>query len=355
MIILQELTGSTELNCLALNNWTNVISPRALLKENLSWCPLCIEEIKEKRDVYYPLLWYLKEIQHCTLHNIPLCEKCPNCDKLIPALHRKMINGYCPYCRSSLVTYQPQTDVTMIDLDNFIIEEIKYLIQYSPNISSVFEKGFVNKRLNILINQATSGNPADLRKKIQIPKVTFYGWLRENRLPQFDSLIKICYSLGISLFTLLNQDFVAPLLLREVPLNVSNKVTKSKRKLDYVQIQEELLEFLKQDPPLSMKEVANKIKINKRMLYQNLPNLAKQISARYSCEIKKRKKEREKKIYEDILKSVIELKKRNIKPTQRNIEELLDDRGILREKYAKSARLKIIKELEEDGKYISGC
>jgi hypothetical protein len=277
--ILQELTGRSDLSCLALNNWTNVISPRTLLKENLSWCPMCIKEIQDKRDIYYPLLWYLKDVNQCTLHNITLSTHCPTCEEKIPILHRKMVNGYCPYCNASLTTYQTHGSVIMKEFDNFIIEEIKYLIQHSPNISYVFEKGFVNKRMKLLISHATSGNPADLRGKIGIPKVTFYGWIRENRLPQLDSLIKICYSMGISLFNLLNQEFTEPVSLRQTPLNPSNKVSKSKRKLNYDQIQNQLIMLLTQDPPISMEEAAKKININKRTIYLNLPDLAKQISA----------------------------------------------------------------------------
>lgn len=335
--ILQKLTTQDSLNSLTLNKWRNVIPPRELLKKKLSWCPLCIRKFQEENSVYYPLIWCLKLVNICLEHDIPLHNKCPECDQELPILHRKMVNGQCTYCSGSLTVVSTEVKT---ERDYFYAKEAEVFVKSNPHVISSVEKGFVNERLNMLITRATNGNLASFRKVIGAPNVTFYGWLRGENLPKIDSIINICYCMGITVLDLLNTSYLPQLKIRGLPFPNLLIPSGTKKKHDYKLIEMELKSYLDLLVPKSMVEVAKDMNINKRLIYENLPEMAKQVSARHSQYIKQRKKEKEKEITTTIKKAVEELRHRNIKPTQRNVEDFLGNKGLLRGKFAKEAREK---------------
>lgn len=55
--VLEKLIGRKDLKKLTLLDFSEMFSNRNLLNNELSWCPKCLKDLKEKNKLYYPLIW----------------------------------------------------------------------------------------------------------------------------------------------------------------------------------------------------------------------------------------------------------------------------------------------------------
>ncbi|MCB8818144.1 TniQ family protein [Desulfosporosinus shakirovi] len=69
-----------------------------LLDKKRRFCPLCLSE---KRS--YKIYWQVREINCCDVHGIKLLGECWACHREIPMIPNQGLNGFCPFCQSSLV------------------------------------------------------------------------------------------------------------------------------------------------------------------------------------------------------------------------------------------------------------
>ncbi|MFJ7993855.1 TniQ family protein [Peribacillus frigoritolerans] len=83
-----------------LNNSSTLIKDLFTVKKR-NFCPGCLQE-----NIYYKLIWQVKDILTCPSHNIPLTSLCPECGKEQPYLHMNLAEGTCCYCCSSLTKTQ---------------------------------------------------------------------------------------------------------------------------------------------------------------------------------------------------------------------------------------------------------
>ncbi|MGH0592420.1 TniQ family protein [Bacillus pretiosus] len=75
--VLRLLTGRNDIKETTLREIKDLIASRDLLKNNLAWCPICLNQWKE--GAYYPLIWFFKDVKVCVQHNCELEDNCPSC------------------------------------------------------------------------------------------------------------------------------------------------------------------------------------------------------------------------------------------------------------------------------------
>lgn len=98
-----KFTGRTDLGFTTLQNWSDVLPYRGLLKKTKSWCPKCYEEFKLNDEVIYdPIIWNFQQINYCMKHKTPLVNICGNCNKTVPVINRKSAPGLCSRCENWL-------------------------------------------------------------------------------------------------------------------------------------------------------------------------------------------------------------------------------------------------------------
>jgi hypothetical protein len=98
---LEKLTSRSDLRYLTMLIWSEVLSPRYLLRRSKSWCPFCYREWYESGiQIYEPLVWMLKVVTVCTRHNCYLNTQCVNqkCKRHLSVLTPRARPGYCDYC-----------------------------------------------------------------------------------------------------------------------------------------------------------------------------------------------------------------------------------------------------------------
>ncbi|MDQ0186944.1 TniQ family protein [Cytobacillus kochii] len=343
---LESLTSRSNLSHLTMLKWEKVFPSRELLRGKLAWCPKCIKEFENQYGlVFMPLLWFLKPVTCCLIHNIKLSTLCGSCNKALPILHRNMRNGYCPYCNESLALVKIlELSKETIYKELFIAENLGEIITLNNTTGIMLERDVIKNRLNQIIIEFNE-NKSKLGTQFGIPKVTFYNWTRGDSIPTLGNLLNMCYHLNFKLKDfLLNTE-----LLPESKCFFGAKKHKPKvtrRRLDYKKIESDMLMLLKVNTPISMEEVAAKIGVNKRLLYKNLPILSKKISRRYQQYTKIRSEERKKVVISLIEDGVKQLNLNGVLPTQKSIEKHLSLACLLREEFAKKYLSEIIENLK---------
>jgi hypothetical protein len=139
--------------------------------------------------------------------------------------------------------------------------------------------------ISLCVNQASDGVMNRFARLIGKRKNTVWGWQHGQTQIPIDDLLRICNRVGISLVDFLYADaFVLDDIdLIQTPTAVSGvkAIGRSPRHLDPKATKDALLTILDQQTPISMKEVATRIDLNKRLLYKRFPDLCKAISMRH--------------------------------------------------------------------------
>jgi hypothetical protein len=98
---LNSLTSRSDLQFLTMLPWSSVLLRDGNLRTGRAWCPKCYEEWQKKQmAVYEPLLWSLRAVTVCPLHEQVLHSRCPfeDCRGILPALAPQARPGMCSRC-----------------------------------------------------------------------------------------------------------------------------------------------------------------------------------------------------------------------------------------------------------------
>ncbi|MBS2970532.1 TniQ family protein [Metabacillus sp. KIGAM252] len=336
--VLEKLTSNSDLIDSTLYKWRGVISNKGLFNKNLYWCPFCLNDFQNKyHTFYYPLLWYLEPVSCCTEHNIYLVNKCPSCSKEIPILHRSLVNGFCPYCKNNLtqIDSYPGFKRNKKEEESFYTESLGGFIS-GAHTYPVLKREVIKEKLVSLIDEYIKKGYR--QKDLGFPKVTIHEWKTGKSIPQLLKLLELCYLFGISF-----KDFFYSGNLSVVP-KVKNPqdVTLKRRELNYSQLEIILEAYLELEQPISMEESSKKIGINKRLLYNKMPFICKQISARYSSHINQKKQANRIRLEKVIKEVIVELVQKEVPITRRNIELFLNSNQLLRGEFERKIYLKCL-------------
>ncbi len=120
---------------------------------------------------------------------------------------------------------------------------------------------------------------------IEKKKNTVWGWQNGNAQIPLDDLLRICYVSQISVVDFLHSEFLlaqdAGLIAAKLPFSGVKIKRRSPTVFDREKIDRSLRVILHENPPPSMKEVAERLNINKRSLYKHSSSLCRAISARH--------------------------------------------------------------------------
>jgi hypothetical protein len=179
--ILEKLTGRTNLVQLTMLPFLNLLPKYNLQDQSSSWCPYCFYQQRESGQlVYSPLLWNLKMVTKCPLHNCFLWKKCPHCKTKQPVIGAQSVVGYCNRCKAWL-GIQPNRPCTAdAGESNFFVRLFKWqhAVGYSrrqPTFPSMLEY--------LTGSQVKKQDVASLGKLLHLPEPLINELLIEGMLP----------------------------------------------------------------------------------------------------------------------------------------------------------------------------
>ncbi|WP_079506895.1 TniQ family protein [Mesobacillus jeotgali] len=333
---LECLTKRNDLGDLTFQKWKGVLTIRELFKSSLSWCPLCIKETFETggEDVYYPLIWTLKVLKCCVIHNCQLLNQCPQCEKSVPILHRQIILGYCPYCYVRLDKVNAVIPITKEDYiwNSFIIRNIEELFSLT-NKEAKITRGNMAGNFRSINQSIFKGNIDRFSQSINVPRSTLRGWINGVALPPLEKQLRLCFKFNVS--------FIDIIFKPNIVVDFSNELVKKEAqhiiptacfKFDYEIAKQKLEDYIYKENSLSMEAIALKIGYSKRVLYRNFPEMCRKLSRRHKQYQTERKKYRISIQKQKISYAYYHLTDQGIYASRRKVETFLDEPGLLREK-----------------------
>lgn len=354
---LKKLTLKQNLDRLTVLSYSEVLSSRKLFKKHKSWCPACYEQWRiSKQTIYEPLLWTIAEAKICPHHYQLLQNTCPYCNQSIPWLTGKSRVGYCSYCDSWLGSFSQVSNDIVYDKAElakyiWIVLNIGKLISFRYLASSLVQKDNIPKALNQIIDATYNGNISTFARAFGLPKNSVWMWCKNKSTPELRIILTICYCLDISLLdliTLKEKALKSPQInIQRLP-SVALTQRTSPKTFDYETVENYLQTTLNSSdiPPLTMKEVAERLGVNRRTVSGYFPVLCKAISAKHRCYQKIRTKELIKDCCQEIEQAVLSIYQSGEYPSEARVSQLISQPGYFRYKEVRNFLKKAIISLK---------
>lgn len=147
---IEELTVHNNLINLTLSNWNGILS-KSSTSIYRKWCSQCLKEMKnEGRCEHQLLIWNIKCVNICHIHNTPLTLRCNKCNSYQPTFNSTVGLSHCSKCKSWLgndLSLENEGLDEINERELWIAKSIGRLLEFTPNIVSfptrVFPKYFI--------------------------------------------------------------------------------------------------------------------------------------------------------------------------------------------------------------------
>jgi hypothetical protein len=348
--VVEELTERKDIKCLTLSSWENLCSDIGLISKKLKWCPACFEDFRiNKKVIYEPLIWKLDFVEHCSFHGCKLENICFSCNKNITVLTNASRVGYCPYCHNWLgynaLTKNVCESNECTTMNRYIGELIALT---NSNVTFDFRDSIRN-----LIELVTGGNVNGFSRIVNANCSTLESWCLNEKKPTLRLVMNICKTLEITPKQLLLFEFPINTIKKLSSLEIPPKATvqkgkqKKRKPVDAKKLKADLMNVIKSDeyPPPCMKEVANRLGRNHRVIYRYYPKLCNQISAKYLKHRSYKKRERMERILKEVIETTRGLYRKGIVPTERILIESLSTPGNFKHPEVRKAYMNTLVEL----------
>lgn len=333
--VISQLTLSNKLECLTLIPFANLLVAKGLLRHYKAWCPICYQHWKQNQQVIYdPLLWSLNDVKVCLIHQHSLVQNCPHCHQKSLWLNWKSSLGYCSKCSQWL---GGSSNTSVVTQQRWIVETLGEVIANADRLSPLLTQDQIQKSLTYVVHQVSEDNIAAFAAIHKIPKNTFWGWYSGKNRPPLSALVQICYNFKISLLQFLRQDFNFS-TLHERNLNLvmeySKNTRSSARTLDLNHIENILSIILSQagEPLPTITEIAEQLKINRRILSRHFPELCHQIVTKRRNYMRVSHLAAIEQCCQEIKEAIASLQQLGEYPTESRVCELISNPGYFRYK-----------------------
>lgn len=347
---LERLAFQNNLQFLTLSNWKGVLVEKGLLRNIKVWCPLCYQEYRNsKKTVYDHLLWTIKEVNVCPVHQHPLQVTCPHCGRENTWLTWDIRVGYCPNCQCWLGTNYRDVSSNISEWDLWVARNVGDLLAMEPlTLLTPFD---VRQAVFQLVNGVTHGNITAFARLLKMPKNTIWSWYTGKVSPSLLALLKMSYLFQIPLRDFLTNQY-AP-ALRPIPINNSplkNSQRQSPLSGDLHQIEMVLSKVLAQPAESlpTIKELADSLGIHRRVLNRHFSDLCKAL-------VDKRRQYRRtvhlstiEQCCEEVRRVTLTLYQQDEYPSEQRVAAFLTKPGYLRYKQVRMAFIEARRALKID-------
>jgi hypothetical protein len=334
---LEELTLRDDLQCLTMTIWSNIISPRELFHDKPGWCSSCLNEWRDAgQEILEPLIWTLRPLQICDLHQRRLSFRCPHCNLAPRPLCISPNPGYCSNCRDWLGEVPKADDGlegVVLNWQSWVTQALGQMLSVMPTVSDKPTRSKLLISLKQLIAELCNGNSAAFAKQIGRRKNTIWGWLHLKHRIRISDLLAVCYWVQLLPSDLLLNDPRSQLTrstlfneVRAFPTPEGGKQTRVVRRLDKNAIKAQLQALLTSgDAPPTWKEVAALVNMDKVHLRRLFPELSKLVVTECKKAKALQRANRDSARRTDIRSAITEARKRGLGVSHRVIALILKE------------------------------
>jgi len=367
---LEEETGRRDLRFLTLLTWSKVLPVHQLQKTTRAWCPGCFQDWRDRgQAIYDPLLWTLAPVTVCARHKRPLRTICPfpECRRPSPwlGLGYRSRPGHCAHCGGWLgnggaergTPEEKRVIEEAVRSHAWIFDALGELIAATPSLPRHPHREDVLRGIEAAFRLAESRKITIDRRSstrhLGLASGTALMWRLGGTPPSLWSLLVVCSQIGISPLQLVRgeidenePDAAAP----KVPADIRRERPPIPRtRIDPVVIRHVLEAVLASDePPPSMRLVADRLGQTSANLHHYFPELCRAIASRHRSYEEARGARTRTRLRETVRDAAIALTHRGLYPSASHIADLLGDRNVMRSHRAQAVWREVLSDLGWD-------
>jgi len=333
---LEELTLRNDLRNLTMTIWSNVVSPRELFHDKPGWCPTCLNGWRDtSQEIRESLIWSLRPVQMCDLHQQRLSFRCCHCGLAQRPLCVSPNPGYCSHCNDWLGTVSDaDNELEGVDLNwqSWVTQNLGQILSVAPNVLDKPPRTRIQITVKQLIDERCNGNSAAFAKQIGRRKNTVWSWLNLEHRIRISDLLAVCYWARVSptdlllgnLRTYVGQSTLFNVVRPSPPSELEKQ--RHVRRLDKNDIKTQLNALLASgNVPPTWKEVAALVNIDRVYLRRLFPELSKLIVAECKKVRTLQKANRDRARQADIRVAIVEARKRGLGASRRVVASILKE------------------------------
>lgn len=362
---LECLTLRRDLQFLTLLPWATVLTQQRLLRLTRAWCPDCFTEWQTAgQPIYEPLLWNVNTVSVCSRHQRSLLERCPypDCRATLSVLASHLRPGYCSKCSRWLGVADDPSPISWTSeqwrWQNWVAETVGELLTHNMDLTITPHLGNIPDLITAAREQIADGSMQNLEKRLQLSRRTVNAWRSGKQIPQLESLLRLCYCCGISLYDLFTSQHFGRLHLGKLKIHslpdIPNPTGNRRHRIpmDLVSIRQSLENVLAQEeqPPPSMRTVAKHLNHSPRELREHFPELNRAISKRRKDYYKVRREQKILQLKEEIRQATRKIYSQGLYPSSHRVGLLLNDPILMRDGVALRLWREMLEELKLTGK-----
>ena len=269
---LESLTHRPGLRYLTLLPWTDVLPHHGgFQRRSRAWCVQCLNMWKAgAKPVYEPLLWTLKPVTMCPLHQQALSFVCPFCKLQNGVLDARTRPGHCSRCGQWLaplpIAIVPNNRaLTNDDLNwgDWVATVLGEILAAAPRLSFAPSRDGISQMIRFCVEHIAHGNASEFARELEVGCGDVRNWQLGKALPKFPPLMVLAFRLGISLLELIRgaPDSIPKKFIRSFPSQLSKKqftsrrLRKPPRRMESAEVLHILQAGLKENPPPSVRQV----------------------------------------------------------------------------------------------------
>jgi hypothetical protein len=300
--VLERLTARNDIHNLTMNNWRGILSSN-VVGPFRKWCPICFEQLMfDNKEIYEPLIWRIKDVQKCDIHQIKLHDKCPECKRTLPIYHNSLKNGHCQFCFTWLGNCDNITKgEPLTENERFVMHNYKQLIQKQSELDNFPTREFISDLLFKVQDDIGFISSSEFASFLEVNKERLHSWIRRKITPNVDGLINIANKLNSTIYNLIyeyNAD--------SIPKNDSdnNNEIVSDKQFSIKTVEISLNDAIRRGIPKSLKQICKEGGFSVNSAKRHFPELSKwimDIYSSYQTQIKIEEKVRLEKILKECL------------------------------------------------------
>ncbi len=289
--VLEQLTQTKNLRATTFLPLKNVVGATDLTRPTHFFCEDCYQEQYDRNEkVHDYLVWSLRPVKMCSVHNRLLTEACPHCRSIFNRLAKDYLPGFCPKCKLWLGNiHRAMPDDVRSDDETLDWERMRFdavacgqLIANFSVMDEPIDYSHLLRGLGTCIDNLADGKVTTFAKGVHVVDGSMTNLFHYGTKLSLGGLLNIAYFAGVDLANLVLTGRV--LKIAEPKFSIKPLKKSKSFQPSYIpeSLESRLTEYMTYYPPLTVIQIAEKLKYSKTTFRRKFPEETKQIIA--NCE-----------------------------------------------------------------------
>ncbi len=337
---LESLTRRSGLRYLTLLPWDEVLPHQGGFQRRArAWCAQCLRMWQvDATPIYEPLLWTLKPVTLCPLHQQALCFLCPFCKLQNGVLDPRTRPGHCSRCGRWLAT--PTADLLLdnraltnddLSWGSWVATVLGEILAATPRLPFAPTREGITRVISLCVERIADGNASAFAREMEAGRGEVRKWQTGKALPKFPSLLSLSYRLGISLMDLIKgapssvpQEFVRSFPSQFSKGRFTSKTShRSSCRITPADVLPTLQAALNGSPPSSVRQVIKRTNHSASIIYRHFPEECRAIARQFADYRKIQAVARRDRARVEIREAAYQLHAKGVKITRKHLRPLL--------------------------------